>query len=137
MPPTAVVNYTAKGSCRRRPRWRRRARVDDGRLDVKLSSSGTTRNGTNPEHLIAAGWSAWFLSAIKLAAAKGKIKPPSEVAIDGDVDSFSFGKFCIDNEVSYYKTVNPSRSRWPFSRNEAAASFSRLARRRASTGDNQ
>jgi organic hydroperoxide reductase OsmC/OhrA len=29
---------------------------DDGRLDIKLSSPGSTGNGTNPEQLFAAGW---------------------------------------------------------------------------------
>src|SRR5438309_5686125 len=41
---------------------------DDGRLAVKLSSPGTPGSGTNPEQLFAAGWSACFLSAIKLVA---------------------------------------------------------------------
>jgi osmotically inducible protein OsmC len=45
------------------------SRTDDGRLEVKLSSPGTPGAGTNPEQLFAAGWSACFLSAIKLAAA--------------------------------------------------------------------
>ena len=41
---------------------------DDGRLAVKLSSPGTPGSGTNPEHLFAAGWSACFLSSIRLVA---------------------------------------------------------------------
>jgi osmotically inducible protein OsmC len=44
------------------------SRTDDGRLEVKLSSPGTPGAGTNPEQLFAAGWSACFLSAIKLAS---------------------------------------------------------------------
>jgi osmotically inducible protein OsmC len=35
------------------------SRSDDGRLDVKLSRPGTSGAGTNPEQLLAAGWSAW------------------------------------------------------------------------------
>ena len=31
------------------------SRTDDGRLDVQLSSPGTTGTGTNPEQLFAAG----------------------------------------------------------------------------------
>jgi len=50
------------------------SRTDDGRLDVKLSSPGTPGTGTNPEQLFAAGWSACFLSAIKLVAGKKKIR---------------------------------------------------------------
>ena len=49
------------------------SRTDDGRLEVRLSTPGTPGTGTNPEQLFAAGWSACFLSAIKLAAGKRKI----------------------------------------------------------------
>ena len=62
------------------------SRTDDGRLEVKLSSPGTPGAGTNPEQLFAAGWSACFLSAIKLAAGKRKVALPAEVAIDAEVD---------------------------------------------------
>jgi len=62
------------------------SRTDDGRLEVRLSLPGTPANGTNPEQLFAAGWSACFLSAIKLAAHKMKVTLPAEVAIDAEVD---------------------------------------------------
>jgi Ohr subfamily peroxiredoxin len=62
------------------------SRTDDGRLDIKLSLPGTPGAGTNPEQLFAAGWSACFLSAIKLIAGKKKIALPAEVAIDAEVD---------------------------------------------------
>ncbi len=32
------------------------SRTSDGRLDVKLSSPGSSVAGTNPEQLFAAGW---------------------------------------------------------------------------------
>jgi lipoyl-dependent peroxiredoxin len=48
------------------------SRTDDGRLDVGLSSPGVSGTGTNPEQLFAAGWSACFLSAIRLVAGKRK-----------------------------------------------------------------
>jgi lipoyl-dependent peroxiredoxin len=48
------------------------SRSDDGRLDVKLSPPGTSGTGTNPEQLFGAGWSACFLSSIKIAAGKGR-----------------------------------------------------------------
>lgn len=62
------------------------SRTDDGRLDVKLSSPGTPGTGTNPEQLFAVGWSACFMSAIKLAAGKKKVTLPTNAAIDAEVD---------------------------------------------------
>ena len=62
------------------------ARSSDGRLDVRLSTPGSPRIGTNPEQLFAAGWSACFESAIALAAHKRKIALPAEVTIDAEVD---------------------------------------------------
>lgn len=62
------------------------SRTSDGHLDVKLSPPGTAGSGTNPEQLFAAGWSACFLSAIKLIAGKMKVALPADVAIDAEVD---------------------------------------------------
>ena len=62
------------------------ARSSDGHLDIKLSTPGTTGTGTNPEQLLAAGWSACFISAMKIAAAKMKVRMPVDVAIDAEVD---------------------------------------------------
>src|SRR5712671_6820175 len=62
------------------------SRTSDGRLDVKLSVPGGPGNGTNPEQLFAVGWAACFTSAIKAVAAKMKVKLPSEVAVDPEVD---------------------------------------------------
>jgi osmotically inducible protein OsmC len=62
------------------------SRTDDGRLDVKLTAPGFPGSGTNPEQLFAAGWSACFLSAIKLVAARAKVELPSAAAIDAEVD---------------------------------------------------
>jgi Ohr subfamily peroxiredoxin len=62
------------------------SRTSDGRLDVKLSVPGAPGNGTNPEQLFAIGWSACFLSAVKLVASKMKVKLPPDVAIDPEVD---------------------------------------------------
>jgi len=70
------------------------SRTDDGHLDVKLSSPGTTGTGTNPEQLFAAGWSACFLSAIKLVAGKKKITLPEDVAINAEIDlGMTHGEF--------------------------------------------
>lgn len=62
------------------------SRSSDGHLDVKLSSPGTTVSGTNPEQLFAVGWSACFISAMKLAAHKMKVPLSADVAIDAEVD---------------------------------------------------
>jgi lipoyl-dependent peroxiredoxin len=62
------------------------SRTSDGRLDVKLTVPGTPGNGTNPEQLFAIGWSACFISAIKIVASKLKVKLPPDMAIDSEVD---------------------------------------------------
>lgn len=62
------------------------SRTSDGRLDVKLSVPGTAGTGTNPEELFAVGWSACFLSAIKIVAARKKVRLPADVAVDSEVD---------------------------------------------------
>jgi Ohr subfamily peroxiredoxin len=61
------------------------SRTSDGRLDVKLSVPGTPGDGTNPEQLFAVGWSSCFLSAIKIVAARMKVKLPPDVAVDAEV----------------------------------------------------
>jgi osmotically inducible protein OsmC len=58
----------------------------DGHLEVKLSTPGTASGGTNPEQLFAAGWSACFLSAMKIVAGKMKVALPADTAIDAEVD---------------------------------------------------
>src|ERR1700690_3560589 len=62
------------------------ARSSDGLLDIRLSSPGSARIGTNPEQLFAAGWSASFASAIALAFRKRKIELPAKVSIDAEMD---------------------------------------------------
>ena len=62
------------------------SRSNDGHLDVKLSSPGSSRPGTNPEQLFAAGWSACFESAIRIAARQRKVAVPDDLAIDAEVD---------------------------------------------------
>ncbi len=64
------------------------ARSSDGRLDVKLSTPGSTGSGTNPEQLFAAGWSACFIGAMKIAGRKLKIQIPPDVAVDAEVDLY-------------------------------------------------
>jgi osmotically inducible protein OsmC len=68
------------------------SRSSDGRLDVKLATPGSTRVGTNPEQLFAAGWSACFEGAMGLAARKRKVALPAETAIDAEIDLCSAGE---------------------------------------------
>lgn len=61
------------------------AHSSDGRLDLKLSTPGGTGQGTNPEQLFAAGWSACFEGAMTIAAKAKGITLPSDLAIDAEV----------------------------------------------------
>ncbi len=58
----------------------------DGQLDIKLSTPGTKRPGTNPEQLFAAGWSACFIGAMGIAAGAMKLAFPADTAVDAEVD---------------------------------------------------
>jgi lipoyl-dependent peroxiredoxin len=62
------------------------SRTDDGRLDIKFAIPGRPEPGTNPEQLFAAGWSACFLSALGIAAAKRHIALPADTFINAEVD---------------------------------------------------
>jgi len=66
-----------------------RAVSSDNVLDVKLTTpkelGGAGGQGTNPEQLFAAGYSACFLGALKLVASRDKIKLPDETSIEGSV----------------------------------------------------
>ena len=62
------------------------ARSNDDRLDVQLSSPGSSRPGTNPEQLFAAGWSACFIGAMGHAARQQGIALPTDTAVDAEVD---------------------------------------------------
>ena len=66
-----------------------RAVVPESKLELKLSTprelGGAGGEGSNPEQLFAAGYSACFLGAMKFVAAHDKITIPADVAIDGSV----------------------------------------------------
>ena len=68
------------------------SRTDDGRLDIKLSSPGTSGTGTNPEQLFAAGYAACFVGAMKAVAGMQKITLPADLAIDSSVDLGKVGQ---------------------------------------------
>ncbi|MHB2247770.1 organic hydroperoxide resistance protein [Pseudomonas fitomaticsae] len=62
------------------------SRSSDGNLDIKLSPPGSHGSGTNPEQLLAAGWSACFIGAMGKAAASLKLKLPVDVAVETEID---------------------------------------------------
>ena len=62
------------------------ARSTDGRLDVSLSRPGGSGQGTNPEQLLGAAWSACFIGAMGLAARAAGVALPADVAVDAEVD---------------------------------------------------
>jgi osmotically inducible protein OsmC len=66
-----------------------RAVVPEGKLDLKLSTprelGGAGGEGTNPEQLFAAGYSACFVGAMKFVAARDKIAVPAGISVDGSV----------------------------------------------------
>jgi Ohr subfamily peroxiredoxin len=80
------------------------SRSSDGRLDIKLSSPGAPGNGTNPEQIFAAGWSACFMGAMGVAAAKMKTRLPADAAIDAEVDLCDTGGLEIAGEVVAWLT---------------------------------
>ncbi|WP_416762681.1 organic hydroperoxide resistance protein [Roseateles sp. So40a] len=87
MPPTTdhvQVLYTAQ--TRTSGGREGRGQSDDGRLDVALSSPGSSRPGTNPEQLFAVGWSACFIGAMGLAAQAIGVKLPAETEVHAGVD---------------------------------------------------
>ncbi|HVJ40821.1 MAG TPA: organic hydroperoxide resistance protein [Dongiaceae bacterium] len=61
----------------------------DNHLDVKLSLpkelGGPGGEGTNPEQLFAAGYSACFLGAIKFVAGQQKVQIPSNATVQATV----------------------------------------------------
>jgi lipoyl-dependent peroxiredoxin len=66
-----------------------KARSDDGRFEVQLSTpkelGGGGGTGTNPEQLFAAGYSACFIGALKVAGQQLKITVPAETSITATV----------------------------------------------------
>jgi Ohr subfamily peroxiredoxin len=66
-----------------------KARSEDGRLEVQLAIpkelGGPGGEGTNPEQLFAAGYSACFLGALKVAGQQLKAKIPSDTTVTARV----------------------------------------------------
>jgi lipoyl-dependent peroxiredoxin len=63
--------------------------TDDGRLKIDLSTpkglGGDDGQGTNPEQLFAAGYSACFMGALKFVASKAKVTIPADASIDASI----------------------------------------------------
>ncbi|MCW4630661.1 MULTISPECIES: organic hydroperoxide resistance protein [Marinomonas] len=61
----------------------------DNKLDLALSTpkelGGAGGEGTNPEQLFAAGYSACFIGAFKLVASKQKVKIPNDVSVTATI----------------------------------------------------
>lgn len=66
-----------------------RAVSSDGALEAKLATpselGGAGGEGTNPEQLFAAGYSACFLGALKFVAGREKVALPADARVDGSV----------------------------------------------------
>lgn len=66
-----------------------RAISSDKHLDVKLSTpkelGGAGGEGTNPEQMFAAGYSACFLSAMKFVAMHTKVTLPSDASVSAEI----------------------------------------------------
>ena len=64
-------------------------RGEDGRFAAKLSTpkelGGAGGEGTNPEQLFAAGYSACFIGALKVAGQQLKLKVPAETSVTATV----------------------------------------------------
>ena len=61
------------------------SKSDDGHLDVTHTPPGKG-DGTNPEQLFAAGYSACFIGAMRAVAARQKLDLPQELSVDAEVD---------------------------------------------------
>ncbi|WNZ56192.1 organic hydroperoxide resistance protein [Microbulbifer sp. EKSA008] len=80
------------------------AQSSDGKLSVKLSIpkelGGPGGDGTNPEQLFAAGYSACFIGALKFVAGKEKVKVPEETTVRAEVGIGPQGKgFGLDIDL--------------------------------------
>ncbi|MEG0248460.1 MAG: organic hydroperoxide resistance protein [Pseudomonas sp.] len=66
-----------------------KSRSSDGKLDVKLSTpkelGGAGGEGTNPEQMFAAGYSASFIGALKFVAGQEKKALPADASITANV----------------------------------------------------
>ena len=105
------VLYTAHATASGGGREDGRSATDDGKIDVKLSTpkemGGKGGDGTNPEQLVATGYAACFLGALRLVSGKAgtPVGPDTKVTA-----SVGFGKntrgegFNLDIELAVSDT---------------------------------
>lgn len=81
----AIYTATAKATGGRDGR----AVSSDNKLDVSLSTpkelGGGGGEGTNPEQLFAAGYSACYIGALKFVAGQKEVKLPNDLSVESDV----------------------------------------------------
>jgi Ohr subfamily peroxiredoxin len=83
-----------------------RARTDDGKLDLKLSTpkgmGGDGGEGTNPEQLFAAGYAACFANAMRSSARRDgaeDVVEGSSVTAHVDIGALGKGRFGLAVEL--------------------------------------
>lgn len=83
------------------------ASSDDGKLSLTLSTpkelGGAGGNGTNPEQMFAAGYSACFIGALKFVAAAEKVKLSNDISVKGEV---SIGPIATGFAIAVKLTVD-------------------------------
>ncbi len=62
------------------------SKSEEGYLDLDFALPGSKHSGVNPEQLLAAGWSACFLGALAIAAAKQNVTLPVTRSVDAEID---------------------------------------------------
>ncbi|MEJ2795575.1 organic hydroperoxide resistance protein [Iodobacter sp. LRB] len=86
-----------------------RATSDDQKLNVQLSTpkelGGAGGEGTNPEQMFAAGYSACFIGAMKFVAAAEKIALPATTSVNGLVGIGPNGKGGFGLQVALNVTI--------------------------------
>ncbi len=96
------------------------ATSSDGVLDVKLTTprelGGAGGDGTNPEQLFAAGYSACFLGALKFVAGKQRVALPASTTVTGKVGIGQIPTgFGIQAELTIAAQASPANSCRPSS----------------------
>ncbi len=84
-----------------------RATTSDGHLDVQLAVPkimGGTGNGTNPEQLFAAGYSACFLGAMKFVSNRDKISITPAAYVIG---IYTNPKFWVKLKSMLFNLISP------------------------------
>jgi lipoyl-dependent peroxiredoxin len=85
----SIANVLYRGQAKATGGREGQASSNNNALNVKLSTprelGGGGGDGTNPEQLFAAGYSACFIGAMKVVAGQQKIALPADTSIEGIV----------------------------------------------------